>query len=326
MNESKNPSKPNKSYFPSKNIRMPSSKGGQTLNRKKIGDWASERLARKEKMLGMTFDHGDEGNCTKRLPQAIIIGVMECGTEPLTTFLAIHPDIAMQMKLVSVEFFNKNYNKDTERYDWYRNQMPCSSEGQVTIEKSPQYFASPYVPKRVRKMDKDMKLILLVRDPIKRAMSHYEHLKSLRHGKLPDSFEETIMTPTGDIDFGHELLQRSLYSIQLRRWLNYFKMDQIHIVDGDNFILNPADELNKIEKFLGIRQYFTQSLFIYNKDTGFFCLYSQEFGGPKACLVANQGRKHRDISPDVLERLKMFYKPYNEEFFEITGQYFAWDF
>ena len=279
----------------------------------------SRRLARKESMLGMRFDHGD--NCTKVLPQALIIGVMKCGTETIMTFLAIHPDIAMQLKLEAVQFFDKNHEKGLE---WYRNQMPCSSEGQITIEKSPQYITTPFAPKRVHKMDRDIKLILSIREPIDRAISHYEHVAYFSPGKFPDTFEKTAISPLGGINGGHEALQRSLYSVHLKQWLNYFNLDQIHIVDADNFKLNPTEELNKIEKFLGIRQYFTQNSFYYNKDKGFYCL--NLLGGSAGCMNKGKGREHRKVSRDVIDKLKEFYKPYNEDFFDIIGRRFDWGY
>ena len=277
------------------------------------------RLARKENMLGKKLDHGI--NCTKVLPQALIVGVMKCGTEALSTFLAIHPDVAMQMKLNTVLFFNKNYAKG---YDWYKNQMPCSSEGQITIEKSPQYFAARFVPERIHVMNSSIKLIMIVRDPIKRAISHYTHVVDIKPGRYTDSFEKTIMGPLGEIDQEHEAILKSLYSIQIKRWLQYFKVDQIHVVNGDNFRVNPAEELNKIEDFLGLRQYITQDFFKYDSEKGFFCLNIA--GGAKGCMSSGKGRQHPDIKPELIKKLKQFFKPYNEEFFDIIGQTFSWDY
>ena len=284
-----------------------------------VDNWVLERLARKENMLGKKLDHGE--NCTKVLPQALIVGVMKCGTEALSTFLAIQPHIAMQMKLHTVLFFNKYY---TRGYEWYRNQMACSSEEQITIEKSPQYFAARYVPERIHAMNSSIKLIMIVREPIKRAISHYTHVTNIKPDRYPDSFEKTIIGRFGDIDSEHETILRSLYFLQLKRWLEYFKMEQIHIVNGDNFKVNPAEELNKIEEFLGLRQYITEDFFTYNSDKGFFCLNVS--GGAKGCMAPGKGRQHPQISPDLIDKLKQFFKPYNEEFFSIIGQSFDWGY
>ena len=284
-------------------------------------DHMRRRLVRKENMLGKKFDHGK--NCTKVLPQALIVGVMKCGTETLSTFLAIHPEIAMHMKVGAVLFFNKNYAKG---YEWYRDEMPCSSEGQVTIEKSPQYFTAPYAPERIHAMDISVKLIIIVREPIKRAISHYTHVLDTDPGRYPDSFEKTIMSPSGEIDLDHEAILLSLYSVQMKRWLQYFKMDQIHIVDGETFKVNQAEQLNKVENFLGLRPYITQEYFAYNTEKGFFCLNVSQTGGTKGCMPRGKGRRHPETSPDVIEKLMKFFKPYNEDLFDIIGQRFDWGY
>ena len=279
--------------------------------------WVKERLARKEKMLGKTLDYD---NCTKVLPHAIIFGVMKGGTEALATFLSIHPDIAMQLKVQAVMFFNYNYMKGL---DWYRNQMPCSSEGQVVMEKSPQYFTSKYVPERIHMMNSSIKLIAIVREPISRAISHFSHVQSVKPGLYPPTFEETILDPLGQIDRGHETITKSLYSIQLRRWLEYFKLEQIHIVDGDSFKLQQVEELHKIEDFLGVRNYISEDNFIYNASKGFYCLNTT---GHKECMAKGKGRSHPVLDQVFLERLRQFFKPYNEDFFNIIGKRFDWGY
>lgn len=270
-------------------------------------------------MLGRKLAHG--GNCTKVLPHALIIGVMKCGTEALSTFLALHPDIAMQMKLQTVLFFNTYYMRGLE---WYRNQMACSSEGQITMEKSPQYFTSRFVPERIHNMNSSIKLVIIVREPIRRAISHYTHVVSIKPALYPHSFEQTITGPMGEIHRGHETIFKSMYSVQLKPWLEYFKMEQIHIVDGDNFKTNQLEELNKIEKFLGLRQYISQKFFTYNSEKGFYCLNIP--GADRGCMASGKGRQHPDVSSSMIERLQLFFKPYNEEFFKIIGKRFDWGY
>lgn len=51
--------------------------------------------------------------------------------------------------------------------------MPLVSKGQLTIEKSPNYFISRATPQRIYKMNKDIKLILAVREPVERSISDY---------------------------------------------------------------------------------------------------------------------------------------------------------
>ncbi|EDX07730.1 GD11407 [Drosophila simulans] len=112
---------------------------------------------------------------SRRLPQALIIGVRKCGTRALLEMLYLHPRI--QKAGGEVHFFDRdeNYLKGLE---WYRKKMPHSFRGQITIEKSPSYFVSPEVLERVRAMNVSIKLLLIVREPVTRAISDYMQLSS----------------------------------------------------------------------------------------------------------------------------------------------------
>jgi len=79
---------------------------------------------------------------SRRLPQALIVGVRKCGTRALLEMLFMHPSI--QKAAGEIHFFDRdeNYRKGL---DWYRRKMPHSFPGQITIEKSPSYFVTPEV-------------------------------------------------------------------------------------------------------------------------------------------------------------------------------------
>ena len=123
----------------------------------------------------------------RRLPQSIIIGVRKCGTRALLEMLKMHPQIAAASE--EVHFFDNFYERGL---DWYRRRMPFSYPDQITIEKSPAYFITPEAPERVYKMSKDVKLIIIVRDPTTRAISDYTQLSTSKtlKGKNYQPFEE----------------------------------------------------------------------------------------------------------------------------------------
>ena len=114
-------------------------------------------------------DREDKAERT-RLPNALIIGAKKGGTRAILEILKIHPNVRACSS--EVHFFDRdeNYNQGLE---WYRQQMPVSLPGQITIEKSPSYFVTPKVPERVYRMSKYVKLIVIVRDPTRRAVSDY---------------------------------------------------------------------------------------------------------------------------------------------------------
>ncbi|TDG48319.1 hypothetical protein AWZ03_005274 [Drosophila navojoa] len=138
---------------------------------------------------------------SRRLPQALIIGVRKCGTRALLEMLYLHPRI--QKAGGEVHFFDRDENY-LRGLEWYRKKMPHSFRGQITIEKSPSYFVSPEVPERVRAMNASIKLLLIVREPVTRAISDYTQLRShaatailpLAESNAPGSGYGAKMPPT----------------------------------------------------------------------------------------------------------------------------------
>ena len=277
----------------------------------------TKRLHFMERMIGRKMEHGGK-NCNKTLPQAIIIGVMKCGTDTFTTFLSLHPDIAMELNLAAVLFFNYYYDKGL---DWYRDQMPCSKKGQITMEKSPQYFGRKQVPERIHNMNSSVKLIVIVREPVSRCVSHYSHVQDVRPGSIRSTFEEAVFTKNGEIDDASTLILPSLYGLHIQRWLEYFSIDQIHIVDGDNFKKHPVEELRRTEKFLGLKPFFDKDDFVYNAKKGFYCIKRT---GEHGCMSKGKGRRHPEIDKSLLDKMRTFFKPWNEMFFKTVKRKFNW--
>ncbi|KAM3863639.1 heparan sulfate glucosamine 3-O-sulfotransferase 3B1a [Diretmus argenteus] len=257
---------------------------------------------------------------SKRLPQAIIIGVKKGGTRALLEFLRLHPDI----RAVGAEphFFDRNYDKGLQ---WYRDLMPKTLEGQMTMEKTPSYYVTKEVPARIYTMSKDTKLIVVVRDPVTRAISDYTQTRS----KKPDipSFESLTFKnlTAGLIDTTWSAVQIGMYAKHLERWLQYFPMEQLLFVSGERLISDPAGEMARVQDFLGLRRVVTDKHFHFNPAKGFPCLKRPEGNSKPHCLGKTKGRTHPNIDPEVVQRLRDFYKPFNSKFYQMTGHDFGWD-
>ncbi|NXS32490.1 HS3SB sulfotransferase, partial [Pomatostomus ruficeps] len=256
----------------------------------------------------------------KRLPQAIIIGVKKGGTRALLEFLRVHPDV----RAVGAEphFFDRNYERGLA---WYRNLMPKTLEGQITMEKTPSYFVTKEAPARISSMSKDTKLIVVVRDPVTRAISDYTQTLS----KKPDipTFESLTFKnrTTGLIDTSWSAIQIGIYAKHLENWLLYFPIGQILFVSGERLISDPAGELGRVQDFLGLKRIITDKHFYFNKTKGFPCLKKAEGSSKPHCLGKTKGRTHPEIDQEVVQRLRDFYRPFNMKFYQMTGQDFGWD-
>ncbi|KAJ8390707.1 hypothetical protein AAFF_G00100870 [Aldrovandia affinis] len=260
------------------------------------------------------------GEGTKKLPQAIIIGVKKGGTRALLEFLRVHPDI----RAVGAEphFFDRNYDNGL---DWYRDLMPKTLEGQITMEKTPSYFVTKEAPARIYAMSPETRLIVVVRDPVTRAISDYTQTLS----KKPDipTFESLTFKnrTTGLIDTSWSAVQIGIYAKHLDNWLQYFPMRQILFVSGERLISDPAGELGRVQDFLGLKRIITDKHFYFNQTKGFPCLKKAEGSSKPHCLGKTKGRTHPNIDPEVVQRLRDFYRPFNMKFYQMTGRIFGWD-
>ncbi|XP_028456232.1 heparan sulfate glucosamine 3-O-sulfotransferase 4 [Perca flavescens] len=268
-----------------------------------------------ELRVNCTMDYGE-----KKLPQAIIIGVKKGGTRALLEALRVHPDV----RAVGNEphFFDRNYEKGL---DWYRDLMPSTLEGQITMEKTPSYFVTNHAPKRIHSMARDIKLIIVVRNPVTRAISDYTQTLS-KKPEIP-TFEVLAFKnrTLGLIDASWSALRIGIYALHLESWMQYFPLSQMHFVSGERLIVDPAGEMAKVQDFLGLKRIVTDKHFYFNKTKGFPCLKKPEDSSTPRCLGKSKGRTHPKIDPDVIRRLHKFYKPFNMMFYQMTGQNFEWE-
>ncbi|XP_070704223.1 heparan sulfate glucosamine 3-O-sulfotransferase 4 [Pempheris klunzingeri] len=268
-----------------------------------------------ELRVNCTMDYGE-----KKLPQAIIIGVKKGGTRALLEALRVHPDV----RAVGNEphFFDRNYERGL---DWYRDLMPSTLEGQITMEKTPSYFVTNHAPKRIHSMARDIKLIIVVRNPVTRAISDYTQTLS-KKPEIP-TFEVLAFKnrTLGLIDASWSALRIGIYALHLESWMQYFPLSQMHFVSGERLIVDPAGEMAKVQDFLGLKRIVTDKHFYFNKTKGFPCLKKPEDSSTPRCLGKSKGRTHPKIDPDVIRRLHKFYKPFNMMFYQMTGQNFEWE-
>ena len=229
------------------------------------------------------------------LPGAVIFGTKKGGTRALLEFLNMHSQIKRAKN--EVHYYDKNFSRGL---DWYIRQLPNITEGQMALEKTPGYFHTLGVARRMRTVKNDTKLIMIVRDPVARLVSDYNQFRSnnLARGRSEyPALESIALTQAGAVDPGYPPVVRSMYHIHMASWLRMFPRSQIHVVDGDQFIQEPWTKLSLLEIFLGLRQELTESNFYFNKSKGFFC-GRQEFRRTGSewscvshkCLSSSKGR------------------------------------
>ena len=98
----------------------------------------------------------------------------------------------------------------------------------------------------------DMKIIVLVKDPLYRTVSEYTRRKHQQIGKgnvYPDfeqfAFHDSDVKDVTMVDKQYKAVHNSLYYLHMQCWIKYFPLNQIHVVDGDNLVDNPHEEVKK---------------------------------------------------------------------------------
>ena len=222
--------------------------------------------------------------------------------------------------------------------------MPFSYENEITIEKSPSYFRNTIVAKRVFDLNPKMKLILVLCSPIKRTISIYVHMlahrslkyNSRKHKNNSEHLASEIFYKNGSVIIDDSksglrkkagnLIFDSLYVVHLKNWLKYFTLEQILLINGDEFIRNPYNEVKKIENFLNLKSFVRPEFYIFDENKGFYCLNTKLVTQLKedSCLGEDKGREKPVIDKHVIDKLKDFYKPYNFELFKLINQTPFW--
>lgn len=201
--------------------------------------------------------------CTQRLPNLVVIGAMKCGTTSLHHYLNLHPQIQMS-QLKELDFFINEMNWK-RGIDWYCSRFTLSSEAQspeIIGESSPNYTKYPLfagVPDRMHRVIPEAKLIYLVRDPVRRILSHYLHqyIDRAESRSFDQVFTESAFT---DIQRNSYMIT-SRYAMQLEQFLFYYPSEQILVLSLEDLSCDRARTLQRVFRFLGVDPNFQHPAF-----------------------------------------------------------------
>lgn len=247
----------------------------------------------------------------RRLPDFIIIGVQKGGTSSLFYYLKQHPEIFTPM-YKEIHFFDLYFNKGL---NWYRAFFPISSK-KVAGEASPYYIFHPHVAKRIKKYSPHTKFLVVLREPVSRAYSHYK-MEKLKGNDSISSFEEAFDTEfertkvelkkihDDENYYSHAhhrftYFQRGLYYDQISKWFQYFDAKQFIFIKSENLSERPKDELKKVYNFLNVRIDYPTSLEKRNQGIG----------------------SDKDI---MLDKYYEFFREDKEKLKKLLGDDFSWE-
>lgn len=200
---------------------------------------------------------------TAVVPDFIICGAMKSGTSTLHYILNQHPRVFIPDG--EIHFFDIDHifqHPDFNFYDgsawlsqditghyeafweWYSARFRGQQPGQLTGEDSTTYLASEVALKRIAMQRKEIRIIIMLRHPSKRAYSQYWHM--LGTGRLAYNFEDSIRFHP------HLILERSMYEPQLRALYRHIPEERVKVVLFEEFLADKEEVLREICHHIGI--------------------------------------------------------------------------
>lgn len=213
----------------------------------------------------------------RTVPDFLIVGTKRGGTTSLWNAMVGHPDVLPMFpasrEIKSPRYFTLNYAKGPR---WYRSHFPTDRQRMTHHrqrgvwpqcgESDPYYMFHPLAPQRIAADLPDVKVIVSLRDPVKRAWSHYRErmgggtealgFREALHAeeaRLAGERERLIADPTYDsFRFNYNsYLARGRYVEQLPVLMELFG-DRLLILRAEDFYSDPRAELDTLAEFLGL--------------------------------------------------------------------------
>ncbi len=255
------------------------------------------------------------------LPDFLIIGAKKCGTTALYAYLTQHPSIAPAFKK-EIYFFNAFYGKGS---NWYRGFFPTKRERRramsagrplLTGEATPDYLFNPHAPERTFATIPAARLIAILRNPVDRAYSFYNH--NLRAGVERLSFEEAVdreeerlagerekvLADPSYFSFDyehHSYLTRGVYADQVEDWTKRFPRSQLLVLATEDLYERPEPTLREALAFLDL-----------------------PYHAPREFKTLNAGAPYPDMDPATRRKLEAYFEPHNRRLYEFLDKDLGW--
>lgn len=236
----------------------------------------------------------------RKEPNFLILGAQKAGTTSLLEYMCEHPSLE-RARAKEIHFFDENYDKGIK---WYKSFFKLKLNKRLTGEASPYYLFHPAVAQRIKHHYDGLKLIILLREPVERAISHYFH--SVKNGfeNLPilealQQEEKRLSSDFQKIKNEHyslgwqykeqSYIQRGLYLQQIERYENFFPKESILLINSSEFFENPASVMQKVFVFMGVDKNFK----------------------PQDLRAKNSG-SYKDVNEDVIHFLQTKFEQSNK--------------
>ncbi len=253
-------------------------------------------------------------------PDFLVIGAQKAGTTSLYNYLIQHPQIIKNKSWKEIRYFDlpENYSKG---FGWYLGNFPSKLQkgDRLTCDASPSYLHFDYIPAHIKKDLGNIKMIAILREPVKRAYSAWQmyqsffdnphdHLRvTAEERTFAEAIEQELQGRAKEAKYPYDYVDRGKYAEQLERYYQHFDRNQILVL---NFALFKEDLellLNQVCNFLEIEPFTPETL--------------KQFKQKKH----NVGKYEVDPADQaVMDQLKEYFVPYNQKLYDLVGQNYNW--
>jgi len=245
---------------------------------------------------------GDRSSEQLREPNFIVIGTIKSGTSSLYNYICSHPQVLPAIEK-EVHFFDTHFEKGI---DWYLAHFPAipTHKNFLTGEATPNYLYCEKAAEKLFNCFPKTKLIVMLRNPIDRAIFHYYMAKRL--GQEKRNLEEVIARETAILEqIEAKLLEPgyfsfSLYVYFLKTWIKLFSREQILILKSEEMYEQPEATMKQVFEFLDLPDYQINQYKKYGADS------------------------YSPIDKNTRKSLSKLFQPHNQKLEKYLGRQFNW--
>lgn len=188
----------------------------------------------------------------------LVCGVQKGGTSALDGYLRSHPDVCMA-DVKEPHFFDREkiFTDKEPDYSKYHKYFHLCGNKKAVGESTPIYIYWKEAIPRIWQYNPQMKLIILLRNPIERAYSHWnmERVRGKELLAFGDAIRNEIERCREALPNQHRIysyVSRGFYVEQLRRILDYFPRDNVFIAKSEQLKNSALETMNNIFRFLNL--------------------------------------------------------------------------
>lgn len=247
------------------------------------------------------------------VPGFLVVGTKRGGSTSAYHWIARHPEVAPCRTQKGTHYFDVNHARG---WRWYLSGFPKPSPAhRLTGEASPYYMFHPLAPQWIADELPEVKLVVVLREPVARAWSHHQYelargnetldfeaALDAEDSRVAGEVERIVADPryVSDAHRHHTYRQRGHYADQLHRLYSLFSPKRVLVLQSEALFADPHDQLERVWRFLG--------------------LSSVRLDGLQPMKAGRPGA----IPPSAVHRLQEYYRDHNERLYALPGIDFRW--